>query len=113
MAGGEKDDCTLLMDDMNGTSSFCGWDGGSYFLALTVDKSEVAQHLQLHHGVKPGGDKDRTSCRWEGCGKKMKESISRHIVVVHLDNKTECGGCGKTFARLDLYQLVSLRRTAI
>ncbi|KAG1828527.1 hypothetical protein EV424DRAFT_510203 [Suillus variegatus] len=96
-----KSDCTLSMDDMNHTSSFCGWDGGSCLTLLTVDKSEVAKHLQLH-GVKPGGDKEKILCQWEGCGKEMKkESISRHIIAVHLDNKTECDSCGKKFARLD------------
>ncbi|KAG2142266.1 uncharacterized protein EDB93DRAFT_610824 [Suillus bovinus] len=97
-----KRDCTSLMDNTDDIPSLCRWDGGSCFSLLTTDKSEVTKHLQLLHGIKPGGDKVRMPCQWEGCGKEMKkESIPRHIVAVHLSNKTECGSCGKQFARLD------------
>jgi hypothetical protein len=89
-------------DDTDGTSSLCRWGGGSCTSPLTPDKSEVGKHLQVHHGVKSGGDKDRMPCSWDGCGKEMKkESISRHIVAVHLSDKTECSSCGKQFARSD------------
>ncbi|KAG1824038.1 hypothetical protein EV424DRAFT_1396664 [Suillus variegatus] len=41
-------------------------------------------------------------CHWDGCGKEMqKESISRHIVTVHLSDKMKCGSCGKQFTRSD------------
>lgn len=97
-----RSDCTSLMDDMDDTLSLCRWSGGSCCSFLTVDKSEMVKHLQIHHGVKPGGDKDRMTCNWDGCGKEMKkESISRHIIAIHLSNKTECGSCGKQFARFD------------
>ncbi|KAG2347583.1 hypothetical protein BDR05DRAFT_958341 [Suillus weaverae] len=97
-----KSDCSSLMDDMDGTPNVCRWGGGSCISLLTSDKSEVAKHLHLLHGIKPGGDKDKMSCKWQGCGKEMKkESISRHVVAVHMNNKTECDSCGKQFARLD------------
>lgn len=97
-----RSDGTPSVDDMDSTSGPCRWNGGSCSLSLTVDKSEVMKHLQIHHGLKSGGDKDRMPCNWDGCRKEMKkESISRHIVAVHLSNKTECGSCGKQFARLD------------
>ncbi|KAG1740835.1 uncharacterized protein EDB91DRAFT_1029286, partial [Suillus paluster] len=79
----------------------CRWDRSCSSI-LTVEKSEVAKHLHIAHGVKPGGDKNVMSCSWDGCGKEMKkESISRHIVAVHLSKKTECTSCGKQFARWD------------
>lgn len=79
----------------------CRWDGGCLSV-LTVDRSEVMKHLQLHHNVKSGGDKDKMLCHWDSCGKEMqKESISRHIVTVHLSDKTKCGSCGKQFTRSD------------
>lgn len=79
----------------------CRWDGGCLSV-LTVDRSEVMKHLQLLHGVKSGGDKDKMPCHWDGCGKEMqKESISRHIVTVHLSDKMKCGSCGKQFTRSD------------
>lgn len=86
---------------LNDTSCRCRWDGGCLSV-LTADRSEVMKHLQLHHGVKSGGDKGKMLCHWDGCGKEMqKESISRHIVTVHLSDKTKCGSCGKQFTRLD------------
>ncbi|KAG1742503.1 hypothetical protein EDB19DRAFT_1595894, partial [Suillus lakei] len=79
----------------------CRWGDGSCSSLLTFDKSEVAKHLQVH-GVKSGGDKEKMLCNWDGCRKEMKkESISRHIVAVHLSSKTKCASCGKQFARLD------------
>jgi len=87
--------------DDPGSLIMCHWDDCcSHY--LKAEKSEVAKHLQVVHDVKPGGDKLPMKCTWDGCGKSMKkESISRHIVAVHLSKKTECGSCGKQFARWD------------
>jgi hypothetical protein len=90
---------SMLMDEPG--SFICRWDA-QCSSRLVADKSEVAKHLQLAHSVKPGGDKLNMKCVWDGCRKTMKkESISRHIVAVHLSKKTECSGCGKQFARWD------------
>lgn len=97
-----RSECAISMDDMGSTPSLCRWGDGSCTSLLTSDKSEVGKHLQVLHGVKSGGDKERMLCSWDGCGKEMKkESISRHVAAIHLSNKTECGSCGKQFARLD------------
>lgn len=83
-----------------GSLIMCHWD--DCHSPLEAEKSEVAKHLQVIHDLKPGGDKLSMKCEWVGCGKSMKkESISRHIVAVHLSKKTECGSCGKRFARWD------------
>ncbi|OJA20845.1 hypothetical protein AZE42_02506 [Rhizopogon vesiculosus] len=88
-----------FMDDHN--IHLCRWDAGCG-LCVEAEKSDVARHLQATHGVKPGGDKLFIPCLWDGCEKVMKkESLSRHIVAVHLSKKTECTSCGKQFARLD------------
>jgi len=92
-------DYSSLMEDS--ASPTCRWDPHCES-PLDPEKSEVSKHLQAVHDVKPGGDKTYMHCQWEGCGKHMKkESISRHIVAVHLSKKTECTGCGKKFARWD------------
>jgi len=86
--------------DDPGSRIMCHW--GHCYSYLEAEKSEVAKHLQVVHDIKPGGDKLYIKCMWDGCGKSMKkESISRHIVAVHLSQKTECGSCGKQFARWD------------
>ncbi|KAG1742538.1 hypothetical protein EDB19DRAFT_1827731 [Suillus lakei] len=83
-------ECSSLMDDLDSPLSSCRWGGGFCSSLLTFDKSEVAKHLQIH-GVKSGGDKEKMLCNWDGCRKEMKkESISRHIVAVHLSSKTKC-----------------------
>lgn len=95
-------DCEQSMNNTDSASSLCRWGGVSCSSLLTFDKSEVGKHLQLKHGVKSGGDKEKMTCSWDGCGKEMnKESISRHIVAVHFSNKPEYCSCGKQFARLD------------
>lgn len=33
----------------------------------------------------------------------LKESISRHILSIHLGETWECQGCGKAIARKDVY----------
>ncbi|KAG9308870.1 hypothetical protein JVU11DRAFT_11329 [Chiua virens] len=68
------------------------------------DKSCVNMHIQKWHGGKPGGEKLAADCHWSGCGETMlKESISRHLVGVHLGELWECQGCRKRIARKDAY----------
>jgi len=84
----------------------CRWeeDQSPCYLWIRGDKSYINTHIQKWHGGKPGGEKTLVKCRWSGCGKTMlKESISRHIVSIHMDEVWECQGCGKQIARNDAY----------
>lgn len=84
----------------------CRWeeDHSSCDLWIKCDKSSIKAHIQKWHGGTPGGDKSRVDCHWSACSKTMlKESISRHIVNVHLGETWECQGCGKGTTRSDAF----------
>ncbi|KIJ10112.1 hypothetical protein PAXINDRAFT_102093 [Paxillus involutus ATCC 200175] len=84
----------------------CRWEENSSPCHLWVksDKSYINTHIQKWHGGAPGGDKVKTHCRWSTCQKKMlKESVCRHVVNIHLEEKWECQGCGGEIARKDAY----------
>jgi hypothetical protein len=84
----------------------CRWEekGSPCHLWIKGDKSCINTHIQKWHGGKPGGEKLRADCRWSTCRKKMlKESVCRHVVNVHLEEKWECQGCGGEIARKDAY----------
>ncbi|KIJ11286.1 hypothetical protein PAXINDRAFT_84709, partial [Paxillus involutus ATCC 200175] len=74
-------------------------------LWIKGDKSWINDHIQKWHGGKPGGDKVEVDCRWSTCQKKMlKESISRHVVTIHLGEKWKCQGCREEIVRKDAYE---------
>ena len=73
-------------------------------LWIKGDKSSISAHIQKWHRGRPGEDKLEVDCRWSTCRKTMlKESISRHILSIHLGETWECQGCGKAIARKDVY----------
>lgn len=83
----------------------CQWTTGAVPCGETVvgTKRAVGQHLQAKHAIrlKP----DTTICLWGGCQKSMRrESMARHILAVHIQDKVPCKGCGSCFARLDSLQ---------
>ncbi|KAG9312297.1 hypothetical protein JVU11DRAFT_7607 [Chiua virens] len=75
----------------------CLWeqDHSPCHLWIKGDKSYINAHIQKWHGGKPGEEKLEVDCHWSSCWKKMrKESITRHILGVHLGELWECQGCG-------------------
>ncbi|KAF9222373.1 hypothetical protein BS17DRAFT_185545 [Gyrodon lividus] len=73
-------------------------------LWIRGDKSCIGSHIQKWHGGKPGGDKLEADCLWSTCRKTMlKESVSRHVVSIHLGEKWKCQGCREEFTRKDAY----------
>ncbi|KAG2109289.1 uncharacterized protein F5147DRAFT_798369 [Suillus discolor] len=61
---------------LNGTSCRCRWDGGCLSV-LTVDRSEVMEHLQLYHGVKSGGVKIRYRAIGTAAGRRCRRRAYR------------------------------------
>ncbi|KAF9222380.1 hypothetical protein BS17DRAFT_783631 [Gyrodon lividus] len=85
----------------------CRWEEhcSPCHLWIRGDKSCIGSHIQKWHGGKPGGDKFEADCRWSTCQKTMlKESISRHVVGIHLREKWKCQGCREEIARKDAYR---------
>ncbi|KIJ05301.1 hypothetical protein PAXINDRAFT_103830 [Paxillus involutus ATCC 200175] len=96
----------LMAPDGKITVHECRWEENSSPCHLWIkgDKSYINTHIQKWHGGKPGGDKLEADCRWSTCQKKMlKESVCRHMVNIHLEEKWECQGCGGEIARKDAY----------
>ncbi|KAI9573222.1 hypothetical protein HD554DRAFT_1996017, partial [Boletus coccyginus] len=84
----------------------CLWeeDCSPCHLWIKGDKSCINAHIQKWHKGRPGENKLEVDCRWSSCGKMMlKESISRHVLGVHLGETWKCQGCGKGIARKDAY----------
>ncbi|KAH7918983.1 hypothetical protein BV22DRAFT_1051365 [Leucogyrophana mollusca] len=52
--------------------------------SIIADRSDAAQHLRDHHGVKRNSS--LVTCLWDGCMKRMRgDSLSRHIVNLHMN----------------------------
>lgn len=84
----------------------CFWkeDRSPCHLWIKGDKSSINAHIQKWHRGRPGGEKLKADCRWFTCRKTiLKESISRHILSIHLGETWKCQGCGKAIARKDVY----------
>ena len=84
----------------------CLWeeDRSPCHLWIKSDRSCINAHIQKWHKGRPGENKLEVDCRWSACGKTMlKESISRHILSIHLGEMWKCQGCGKGIARKDAY----------
>lgn len=85
----------------------CQWfDGaGRCGAPLTGTKSAITQHLQEVHTIRLKADKTTHVCLWNECHKPMRgESIARHILTVHMQDKVPCPRCGSRFARVDSMQ---------
>ena len=68
-------------------------------------KSHVGAHIRRWHRQAHTED-SKTNCLWDGCTTNkvmLKDSISRHIVSVHLGEAFDCQGCPKVFPRRDVY----------
>lgn len=69
---------------------------------VAADRRRLVEHLQHAHGIRPGEEKARETCFWEGCKTVLnKESLARHILTVHLKERAHCADCGLWFARED------------
>ncbi|KAF9230606.1 hypothetical protein BU15DRAFT_57075, partial [Melanogaster broomeanus] len=68
-------------------------------------KAFIASHIRKWH-TKSREDRKATKCRWDGCDVKemLKDSISRHVVSVHLGEAFFCKECGEESARKDVYE---------
>ena len=82
----------------------CQWirNGSPCNANVMADRRSVVEHLQHIHDMKPGEEKFRQACFWEGCTRVLnKESLARHILTVHLKEKVQCAECRLSFARED------------
>lgn len=85
----------------------CQWfhDTGPCGALVAGTKHAIGQHLKAEHGLQLKADKMIQVCHWEACQKSMRrESIARHILAVHMQDKVPCPGCGSRFARTDYMQ---------
>jgi hypothetical protein len=76
----------------------CGWGDKPCGLFLEMNKSRVAYHLFLWHGVKLGG---KAPCKFEDCSTSAMVNLGRHIEGVHYTTVLECPCCGKRISRSD------------
>lgn len=85
----------------------CQWfdDGRQCHEVVSGTKSAIGRHLQSAHAIRLKGGKSTQVCLWEGCQKTMQgESIARHILTVHIQDKALCPSCELPFARADSMQ---------
>lgn len=76
----------------------CGWIDGQVVCNQPFLPDEVSSHLR-RHGV-TGNDKTKIRCCWLQCGTVMnKESMSRHVLEIHLELKYKCPVCEVQFSR--------------
>ncbi|KAF9232222.1 hypothetical protein BU15DRAFT_67657 [Melanogaster broomeanus] len=68
-------------------------------------KAFIASHIRKWH-TKSREDRKGTKCQWDGCDAKgmLKDSISRHVVSVHLGEVFFCKECGEKSPRQDVYE---------
>ena len=85
----------------------CQWSDGARQCGAVVagTKNAIGRHLHAAHGIRLKADKTIQVCHWEGCRSSMRrESIARHILAVHMQDKVRCPSCGSRFARTDSLQ---------
>ncbi|KAG8220771.1 hypothetical protein J3R82DRAFT_2202 [Butyriboletus roseoflavus] len=94
-------------DDVLTPAYPCQWFDGAIPCNEVVSstKSAIGQHLLDAHAIRLKGDKTTQVCLWEACQKTMRrESIARHILTVHMQDKVLCPSCRLRFARADSMQ---------
>ena len=85
----------------------CQWLNGTIpcGIMVTGTKKAIAKHLQDAHAIRIKANRTEVVCQWDDCQKSMRrESIARHILAVHNQDKVPCPSCGSRFARKDSLQ---------
>ncbi|KAI9573250.1 hypothetical protein HD554DRAFT_1161528 [Boletus coccyginus] len=86
----------------------CRWDQSSNSCGMWIigSKPHVSAHILKWHQQEHADSTVKRRCLWDGCttSKEMrKDSVSRHIISVHLEEEFHCQGCNKEFPRRDVY----------
>ena len=85
----------------------CQWLNGTIpcGIMVTGTRKAIANHLQDAHAIPIKGNRTEVVCQWDNCQKMMRrESMARHILAVHNQDKVPCPRCGSRFARTDSLQ---------
>ena len=93
--------------DLPTSTYYCQWSDGARPCGAVVEgtKHAIGEHLRATHAIRLKADKTFQVCHWERCRKSMrKESIARHVLAVHMQDKVPCPSCGSRFARTDSLQ---------
>ncbi|KAI9573246.1 hypothetical protein HD554DRAFT_2035632 [Boletus coccyginus] len=86
----------------------CRWAQSSNSCGMWIigSKPHVGAHILKWHQQEHADGTVKRRCLWDGCttSKEMrKDSVSRHIINVHLEEEFHCQGCDKGFPRRDVY----------
>ena len=85
----------------------CRWLNGAIpcGMMVTGTKKAIAKHLQDAHAIPIKDNRTEVVCQWDNCQRSMRrESMARHILAVHNQDKVPCPRCGSRFARTDSLQ---------
>ncbi|KAF9230605.1 hypothetical protein BU15DRAFT_69054 [Melanogaster broomeanus] len=99
------------MNESNGIINVheCQWARSKSPCGMWVigTKAFISSHIRKWHNTsREERNATKCQCQWGGCDARgmLKDSISRHVVSVHLGEVFFCKGCGKESPRKDVYE---------
>ncbi|OAX39954.1 hypothetical protein K503DRAFT_769022 [Rhizopogon vinicolor AM-OR11-026] len=84
-----------------GDHHVCDWIENDVRCGQPIMGDILGAHLRNAHNVQ-GNEKKMLVCRWRDCGQELQRGgIRRHVATRHLNIKSHCHNCFKSFSRPD------------